>query len=270
MPISDKTRKILWGRSGNRCAFCRRELVIDSSAGDDESVVGDECHILSSKTQGPRYDPAFPGDRFNELENLILLCRVHHKMVDDQCDTYIAELLQKIKSNHEKWVSSSLNDRKEPPPVRIRRIKENIPSHLVRLTTGQDVINIIDSAMAYSFFHDEPKSESEAEIFGNFFQEAQDWGDLSHVLEPYDRVKAAYRMSEMLQELSDAGFLVFGGREIRRMEGGIGSPSEFAIAILKVVHSTSPEIIQFNAGEGEVGTSQSTKPSSSNPGKDKA
>ncbi len=109
--------------------------------------------------------------------------------------------------------------------------------------------------MAYSFVHDEPKSESEAEMFGNFFQEAQDWGDLSHVLEPYDRVKAAYRMSEMLQELSDAGFWVFGGREISRMEGGIGSPSEFPIAILKVANSISPEIIQFNAGEGEVGKS---------------
>jgi predicted restriction endonuclease len=87
MPISDKTRKILWGRSGNRCAFCRHELVIDATTADDESVIGEECHILSRKGQGPRYDSSYPSEQLDEAENLILLCRIHHKMVDDQHET---------------------------------------------------------------------------------------------------------------------------------------------------------------------------------------
>jgi hypothetical protein len=49
MGISDRTRKILWGRSGNRCALCRRELVEEGTAVDAESVVGDECHIIGEK-----------------------------------------------------------------------------------------------------------------------------------------------------------------------------------------------------------------------------
>ena len=48
MAINDKTRKVLWGRSGNRCAICRRELVLDATTVDDVSVVGEECHIVSA------------------------------------------------------------------------------------------------------------------------------------------------------------------------------------------------------------------------------
>jgi hypothetical protein len=56
MAISGKTRKILWGRSGNRCAICRRELVMDATDLDDESVTGDECHIVARKPIGTRGD----------------------------------------------------------------------------------------------------------------------------------------------------------------------------------------------------------------------
>lgn len=243
----DKTRKILWGRSGNRCAVCRRELVIDAAPADDESIVGDECHIVSGKEQGPRHDPAFPAERLDKPENLILLCRVHHKMVDDQYETYTVEVLRKLKANHEKWVSSALagND-KHPPSVRVRRIKGNIPSHLIRLTSGRDVMQIVGDSFAFSFEHDEPKSEAEVELIRGLLQEAQDWGDLWSDLETGDRVKAVFRMSTLLRELEEAGFGVFGGREVRRLEGGMGAPSPFPVAILKVTRGTNPEIMKVN------------------------
>ncbi len=101
MAISEKVRKILWGRSGNRCAICRHELVVNATSADDESVVGEECHIISGKSQGPRYDPEFPADRVDEPENLILLCRTHHKIVDDQFKTYTVDTLSAQKKEHE-------------------------------------------------------------------------------------------------------------------------------------------------------------------------
>lgn len=184
MPISEKTRKILWGRSGNRCALCRHELVIDAKASDDESVVGDECHIISEKPQGPRHDLASPPERLQEPENLILLCRVHHKMVDDQCETYTVEVLQKLKANHEKWVSSALAEEKQLPPVRLRRTKENIPSHLVRLTSGQDVMKVVNSSSTLSFENDEPQSDAEVELLSGFLQEVQDWATSRRISKP--------------------------------------------------------------------------------------
>ncbi|MGO9451016.1 MAG: HNH endonuclease [Candidatus Binataceae bacterium] len=105
MPPGDKTRKILWGSSGNRRAMCRRELVIEATSRDAQAIVGEECHIISRKTEGPRFDQDYAAEKIDAVENLILLCAVHHKMVDDQPETYTAEILRKLKANREAWGS---------------------------------------------------------------------------------------------------------------------------------------------------------------------
>ena len=101
MPITDKTRKILWGRSGNRCAICKRELVVDATPGDDESVVGDECHIISeSKPEGSRNVPGVTIEEADSYQNLVLLAKIHHKIIDDQVNKYPASELNRIKHEH--------------------------------------------------------------------------------------------------------------------------------------------------------------------------
>ncbi len=246
MAISDKARKILWGRSGNRCAMCRRELVVAATSADDDSVVGDECHIVSAAGQGPRHDPAFPENCLDEPANLILLCRVHHKMVDDQHETYTAEVLRTMKANHERWVASTLTEGKVIAPVRVRRLKENIPSHFVRLTSGRDLFAVVDGASGYAFQHDEPASEAEAQLLASFLQEMQDYGELSSDLEAGDRVQAAFRLSALLENIEQAGFWVFGGGEVRRLEGGGTAPSPFPVAILQVLRKDNPEILRVD------------------------
>jgi hypothetical protein len=246
MTISDKTRKILWGQSGNRCAFCRSPLTVDATPADDESVVGDECHIVSGKPGGPRANPAFPRESLDEIDNLLLMCRVHHKMVDDQSETYTAELLKAIRTNHERWVSSTLSEESKVPPVRIRRIKGNIPSHLVRLTSGGDVFRVLDRASGYLLEHDDPKSETEAELIGGFLQDAQDWADISGDLEPSDRVRATLQLTKALRALDETGFWVFGATETRRVEGGVEPSSQFVVAIIRVVRHDDPSIIKLD------------------------
>lgn len=120
MQISNKTRKALWGRSGNRCAICRRELVIDATRDDDESVVADECHIISPQPNGPRHDESFPPEQLDAYENLILLCRTHHKMVDDQTANYTSDCLRQVKAKHTVWVSQRLTGGQKPQSVRLR------------------------------------------------------------------------------------------------------------------------------------------------------
>jgi hypothetical protein len=127
-------------------------------------------------------------------------------MVDDQHETSRVEVLQKLKANHEKWVSSRLTEEQRQPPIRLRRVKGNIPSHLVRLTSGRDVMTIVGGSSAFSFDHDEPQSEAEVKLLSGFLQEVQDWGDLSADLEAGDCVKAAFRMTTLLRELEEAGF----------------------------------------------------------------
>jgi len=219
--------------------------VIDATTADDESVVGDECHIVSGKGQGPRYDPAFPTEDLDEPENLILLCRVHHKMVDDQHETYAADVLSKLKINHEKWVSSTLSGEPQLPPVRIRRIKENVPPFLVRLVSGRDIMAVVGGAYQFSLDHEEPRSPAEGDLLSQFLQEVHDWGEMWQDVEAGERVKATFGLSERLREIENAGFWAFGARETRRIEGGTGPPSPWPIAILKVVRADSAEITRL-------------------------
>ena len=251
MAISDKTRKLLWGRSGNRCAICKHELVVDATEQNDESIVGDESHIISSRAKGPRHDPSYPPEHQDAYENLILLCRVHHKMVDDQAATYTTDILRKMKSNHEVWVAEKLRDKADMPrPLKIRRIKQNIPDFLSRLTTGKQALDLVSGGLAFSLDHDELTSKEEVDLVGGFLQTVRDWGDIGDDLEPTDRVSAGYDLTQTIQELDEAGFFVFGGREVQLMEGGIQTEaSDWPTSIFRVLRKDNKGVIQVNLEE---------------------
>lgn len=246
MPISDKTRKILWMRSGSRCALCRCVLVVDATITDSESIVGDECHIISRQLTGPRHDPNYPEDKLDSYENLIVLCRVHHKLVDDQCETYNVDILSRIKSNHENWVSQTLSDKPELGPIRFRRVKENIPHMLIRLRSGQEVLAAIENCGAGSFDHEELKSREEVEAVIQFFDQARDWGDMEMDSEPSDRVRVIYALANSLAELEQLGLLVYGGREVQVLEDGTGKSTDWPVSILRVVRLDSESRITLD------------------------
>ena len=105
-----KTRTMLWGRAGGHCSFpeCRRNLIFDASETDDESLIGDIAHIVAESNDGPRGKSPLTEEERRKFSNLILLCKVHHKLVDDQFNKFTVESLQKMKSEHESWVKSAL------------------------------------------------------------------------------------------------------------------------------------------------------------------
>ena len=118
MTITDKTRKLLWGHSGNRCVICGQELTFSATSTDNVAIVGDECHIISGEANGPRYDASYAVGRIDSYENLILLCRVHHKMVDDQSNTYTAEVLRQKKGITKPPLNRGCRRSKGPSPLR--------------------------------------------------------------------------------------------------------------------------------------------------------
>jgi hypothetical protein len=239
--IGDKTRKLLWGRSGNRCAICRSELVIDATVDDDESIVGDECHIISKQASGPRHDPLIPPDELDSPANLILLCRVHHKMVDDQYETYTVELLRAHKENHERWVAATLSFEEPTPRLKLVRVKENIPKMLIQLKSGEHLLKVISRAHALHFENDPPNDDSEVELLSNFAQACQDWDD-DFGSDVSDRIRGIFEFDQMIAELEQAGFVVFGNREMQRIVGGVGPPHPFPVAIVKVARATNSNI----------------------------
>lgn len=245
MSISNKTRKLLWGRSGNRCAICREELILSRTVKDDESVVGDECHIISETPNGPRYNSNLPKNKIDHYDNLILLCRVHHKIVDDQENTFTSNKLYEIKKKHEEWVNRNLNSSFKTNKLAIKRIKNNIPQFLVKFNTGRELLNILIGACAFDFDHDELKSEEEVDIISSFSQNTQEIGDFGLELDSSDKVKITYDLSNDIRELDSYGFWVFGGREIKKLESD-KETSDWPIAIIRVFRKTNPEILKVN------------------------
>jgi hypothetical protein len=73
--ISAQTRKVLWTRGRDMCAFpgCRQALTVSqinaSTGKTSTTVVGEEAHIRSAQPGGPRHDPDYPRDELDSYEN---------------------------------------------------------------------------------------------------------------------------------------------------------------------------------------------------------
>jgi hypothetical protein len=93
------TVKALFAKSGNQCAFpkCYTPLVEPSSG----KVTGRLCHIRGKSRLGPRYDSSLTDLERHGEGNLILLCPIHHDVVDADLDSYTVARLFQIKSQHE-------------------------------------------------------------------------------------------------------------------------------------------------------------------------
>ncbi len=103
--MREKDIKILWGRSGNRCAICKLELTPDGT----RETLGEMAHIIARSIDGPRGNAATPADDLDSYDNLILLCPTHHTEVDkDPCAWPVARL-RAVKADHERWVSEQLS-----------------------------------------------------------------------------------------------------------------------------------------------------------------
>jgi hypothetical protein len=96
---SEATIKKLFAVSGNRCAFpaCSNTLV-DASSG---TVTGHVCHIKARRLDGPRYDASQSDVDRHAFDNLVLLCPIHHSIVDADVTAYTVERLRVMKADHE-------------------------------------------------------------------------------------------------------------------------------------------------------------------------
>jgi hypothetical protein len=100
---SQKTIKLLFGRSGNQCAFpdCPNPIIVPETEQSDAAVVGHICHIYAAADDGPRGKIGLTEKERNAPENLILMCGHHHPIVDKQFRDYPADKLRAWKTAHE-------------------------------------------------------------------------------------------------------------------------------------------------------------------------
>ena len=100
---SQKTIKLLFGRSGNQCAFpgCTNPIIVPETEQSDAAVVGHICHIYAAADDGPRGRIGLTEKERSAPENLILMCGHHHPVVDKQFEDYPADKLKAWKTAHE-------------------------------------------------------------------------------------------------------------------------------------------------------------------------
>lgn len=102
--MREKDIKILWGRSGNRCAICKLELTPDGS----RETLGEMAHIIARSLDGPRGSTELVSEERDSYDNLILLCPTHHSEVDKNFEAWPIGRLWNVKADHEQWVSERL------------------------------------------------------------------------------------------------------------------------------------------------------------------
>jgi len=96
---------------------------------------------------------------------------------------------------------------------------QNIPPVLVRVTTGNELARILDGALGYEFDYDAALHEDEMELLSELVQTVQDYGDLWSDPGAGEKVRATYHMTQLLEQVEQTDYFVFGARENRVIEG---------------------------------------------------
>jgi hypothetical protein len=237
--LSTANRKLLWARSGGFCAICKGLLTEDAATSDPAVVTGMEAHIVSAKVDGPRYRPIPPED-VDDPDNLILLCPTDHTIVDKQKSHYREDELRRIKGEHEAWVRRIGST--TPPQVRIRDPQKGMPMIVHRVATGAQLMNASGGMEAMQTSQPDRLSAEEVELVADFLQNIFDWSELWDEIGPGERVRVEHGITGDLDELLEAGFVVYAGTRPQVLEGGIGGRASWNLAV----------VIVFRVDDGEI------------------
>ena len=106
--IPEKTKLLLWVGAGGRCQYqgCNDDLIGDFVSGNEDAKFGFIAHIVADSADGPRGDPVESPRLAKCLDNLMLTCATHHKLIDvDEVDRHSVRVLAEMKAAHEARIS---------------------------------------------------------------------------------------------------------------------------------------------------------------------
>ncbi len=107
--IPKDIKNLLVFRAGGRCEFegCNKDLSVDALtkiAFNDKQF----AHIIADSPDGPR-GCAESALYAKDIDNLMLMCPDHHKLIDDHEELYTVEVLNAMKKKHEDRVKKLLS-----------------------------------------------------------------------------------------------------------------------------------------------------------------
>lgn len=140
----DSTVRRLFALSMNQCAFpdCSTPILDRNT----NTILAEICHIHAKNKKGLRYDELQTSEERHGFENLILMCSVHHKIIDapENLTEFSADRLREIKTEHEQFARDE--NQTLPPLTRsqisdLRRASAYLGEYVTHMDFRQAVLN---------------------------------------------------------------------------------------------------------------------------------
>lgn len=129
--IHDKVKKDLFLISGGRCEKCSRPVIHIEG---DHSNICDIAHIYGLKEGSARYEAGKEMSYLNSFDNLMILCKNCHKMIDNNPSKYTVKKLEAMKRKFEKEAINEISSLEN---------KTNIGGH-IDYKNGQKLLNFFN------------------------------------------------------------------------------------------------------------------------------
>jgi hypothetical protein len=131
------------------------------------------------------------------------------------------------------------------------KTKEPVPVFLTRFKSGADLFRVLEGSHAGYFGNDDPVTQEETDIVGAFMQDMNDYLDIWSDIEPGRRVQTAFDFTARIQELTNAGFSVFGASKLLHLRSHArpDQVDDWTFAILQVLRSNNPRIVKHEEVE---------------------
>jgi hypothetical protein len=80
-----------------------------STGKSKDSLIGEVAHVVGEKADAPRSNSQLSLAARNNPENLLLLCLIHHKIIDDDPEFYTVERILEIRETHIEQIAKRLS-----------------------------------------------------------------------------------------------------------------------------------------------------------------
>lgn len=164
------TRYVLWARSAGRCQYegCNKPLIGDLISGNEDRNYGFVAHIVADTPGGPRGDAILSAKLSDDVNNLMLLCHVHHKLIDDDDPAgHPVERLAAMKAAHERRIET------------VGAIEPSRASHVLRYAANigghQSIVahDALFAAMLPERYPADGRRTIDIELLGSGFSDAE-------------------------------------------------------------------------------------------------
>jgi len=161
---TETVKRRLWVLAGGRCQLkgCNKYLLEDPTTNTKIRSFGELAHILASSPDGPRADITISKDCLREEDNLLLLCKDCHNVIDHRLrvEEYTIDLLKSYKQEHEARIKT-LTGISPDQATRVLRLRGNIRGNSISLSPEKIRMAIFNNLNRYPHYR---TSEYEVDI----------------------------------------------------------------------------------------------------------